>query len=79
MGVVGDKSRSQPVEVLVELLARAKRKGASAAEAVMVHGASMSVTYRLGKRENLNRAEGRDMMLMRRPSQSARSSPPDSR
>lgn len=63
MGVVGDKSRSQPVEVLVELLARAKRKGASAAEAVMVHGASMSVTYRLGKRENLNRAEGRDVGL----------------
>ena len=63
MGVVGDKSRTQPVEVLSELLARAKRKGASAAEAVMLNGASMSVTYRLGQRENLNRAEGRDIGL----------------
>ena len=63
MGVVGDKSRTQPVEILSELLARAKRKGATAAEAILIQGVSMSVTHRLGKRENLNRAEGRDVGL----------------
>ena len=62
MGAV-DKSGTHAVEVLTDLVARAKRKGATAAEAMLVDGVSMSVTQRLGKRENLNRAEGRDLGL----------------
>ena len=56
-----DKTR--PAEVLSDLIARATRKGATAADAVLIHGTSMSVTQRLGERENLNRSEGQTVGL----------------
>ncbi len=62
MGAV-EKSGTQAVEVLTELVARAKRKGATAAEAMLVDHVSMSVSQRLGERENLGRSEGRDVGL----------------
>ena len=50
LGKSGEKSGTQAVEILTELVARAKRKGATAAEAMMVDGVSMSVSQRLGLR-----------------------------
>lgn len=58
-----EKTRPQPVAVLSDLVSRAKRKGATAADAVLVDHQSMSVSQRLGARENLKRAEGRHIGL----------------
>jgi len=52
-----------PGELLANLVARAQTAGASAADAVFVDEVSMSVSQRLGKREHLERAEGRDIGL----------------
>jgi PmbA protein len=48
---------------LGDLMDRAKRGGADAADAVYVHGVSLSASQRLGKPENLERAEGADLGL----------------
>ncbi len=52
-----------PPDVLEDLVARAKAAGATSAEALLMEQASLSVSYRLGKREDLTRAEGRDVGL----------------
>jgi PmbA protein len=52
-----------PIELAADLVARATRAGADAADAVCFHGASMSVNWRLGALEELQRAEGLDMGL----------------
>lgn len=52
-----------PSELLANLVTRARTAGASAADAVFVDEISMSVSQRLGKREDLERAEGRDIGL----------------
>ena len=50
--------QTQPTEIFTDLIARAKRGGASAAEVILVEGASMSVSHRMGAREDIERTEG---------------------
>ena len=54
---------AQSLERLDDLLRRARKAGADAADAVFVQGASISIAERLGKPEKLERAEGRDLGL----------------
>ncbi|MBM3650318.1 MAG: TldD/PmbA family protein, partial [Alphaproteobacteria bacterium] len=54
---------SAHLDFLSDLLARAKRAGADAADAVLVEGWSLSHARRLGKLEKLERAEGQDLGL----------------
>ena len=51
------------LDLLSTLVAKAMKAGASAADAVTSNGVSLSVTQRLGKREDLERAEGTDLGL----------------
>src|SRR5579871_2428999 len=51
------------LEILDDLLARAAKAGADAADAVLAEGASLTIAERLGKPEKLERAEGRDLGL----------------
>ncbi|MBI3506312.1 MAG: TldD/PmbA family protein [Proteobacteria bacterium] len=51
------------LDLLGDLIARAKRAGATAADAVFVEGVSVSHARRLGKLEKLERAEGHDLGL----------------
>ncbi len=48
---------------LNDLIAKAKTAGADAADAVYVDGRSLSLSQRLGERENLERSEGTDLGL----------------
>jgi PmbA protein len=54
---------SNDLNFLSDLLAKAKKAGADAADAVMVEGTSISHARRLGKLEKLERAEGQDLGL----------------
>src|SRR6185437_11172609 len=49
--------------LLEDLIKSAKRAGTDAADAIAVDGVSVSVTYRLGALEQLERAEGGDIGL----------------
>ncbi len=51
------------LDLLSDLVAQTKAAGADAADAVMVGGASLSVSQRLGKREDLERSESSDVGL----------------
>jgi PmbA protein len=51
------------LELLSDLMARARTAGADAADAVLVSGTSLSVARRLGKTEHVERAEGQDLGL----------------
>ena len=51
------------LDLLDDLLRRARKAGADSADAIFVQGASVSVAERLGKPEKLERAEGRDLGL----------------
>ncbi len=53
----------EPLEILTDLMARAKRAGADTADAVAFRSASLSVAWRLGKLEKLDRSEARDLGL----------------
>ncbi|WP_041795929.1 TldD/PmbA family protein [Pararhodospirillum photometricum] len=57
-----DKSAAA-LGILDDLVRRAMRAGASAADAVVVDGVSVSVAYRMGRPEKLERAEGGDLGL----------------
>jgi PmbA protein len=48
---------------LADLIANARQAGASAADAVLAEGVSLTLGWRLGKLENLERAEGADVGL----------------
>ena len=50
-------------DLLNDLIQTALGLGADAADALMVDGVSLSVSQRLGKREDLERAEGNDLGL----------------
>jgi PmbA protein len=50
-------------DFLNDLLARAKKAGADAADALLVESSGQSATWRLGKLENVERAESRDLGL----------------
>lgn len=51
------------LDFLTDLIAKARRAGADAADALFVEGASMSHARRLGKLEKLERSEGQDLGL----------------
>ena len=51
------------LDILSDLVAKAKKAGADAADAVMFESASLEVSYRLGKREDLERSESKDLGL----------------
>ncbi len=51
------------LDLLADLIGRAKAAGADAADAAMVGGTSVGVQRRLGKTENLIRSESRDLGL----------------
>src|ERR1700761_5038097 len=50
-------------QILEDLIRSAKAQGADAADALYVESVSASVSYRLGKLEDIERAEGRDLGL----------------
>jgi PmbA protein len=54
---------AEPLELLSDLIARARATGADAADAVLISGTSLSVSRRLGKTEHVERSEGRDLGL----------------
>jgi PmbA protein len=54
---------ADPRNLLDHLIARARRAGADAADALAVESASLSLSRRLGKPEKLERAESRDIGL----------------
>ncbi len=56
-------SSTDLLNLLEDLIKAAKKVGAEAADAIVVDGTSISVTYRLGKLEQLERAEGGDIGL----------------
>jgi PmbA protein len=52
-----------PLDLLSDLIARARAAGADQADAVLIAGTSLGVQRRLGKTEHVERAEGRDLGL----------------
>ena len=54
---------SDLLNLLTDLIKDAKKSGADAADAIAADGTSVSVTYRLGKLEHLERSEGGDIGL----------------
>ena len=56
-------SIAKSLDILDDLLVRARKAGADAADALLVEGASLSVAERLGRPEKLERAEGNDLGL----------------
>ena len=56
-------SAADPLELLSGLVGRARRAGADAADAVLVDSVSLSVAWRLGQLERLERSEGGDVGL----------------
>jgi len=58
-----DLAAADPLDLLADLLARARRAGADSADALLARGTSQSVAQRLGKPESIERSEGRDLEL----------------
>jgi PmbA protein len=57
------KAAGPDENLLADLVRWAQQAGADSADAVFVHGDSLSVAQRLGQREKLERAEGHDLGL----------------
>ena len=57
------RDTANDIDLLHDLIGRALRKGADAADAVMFEGISLSHARRLGKTEKLERSESRDLGL----------------
>ena len=55
--------KRDPQAILASLLDAARKAGADAADALYVEGVSSSVSYRLGKLEDVERAESYDLGL----------------
>jgi len=55
--------QTQALELLSDLIGRAKKCGAQAADAIYINGISLSLSQRLGKPEHLERSEGADIGL----------------
>lgn len=51
------------LDLLADLIAKARAAGADAADAVLISGTSLGVQQRLGKTEHVERSEGRDLGL----------------
>jgi PmbA protein len=60
---MADNDGQDALNLLQDLVAKAKKAGADAADAVAVAGTSLSHTRRLGKTEKLERSEGQDLGL----------------
>jgi PmbA protein len=60
---MSDNEAQNAIDLLNDLVARAKKAGADAADAVAVAGTSLSHTRRLGKTEKLERSESQDLGL----------------
>src|SRR5690242_7421975 len=58
-----NKQAGTALDLLQDLMARARRAGADSADAVMFEGISLSHARRLGKTEKLERSEGQDLGL----------------
>jgi len=56
-------SAADALDLLSDLVAKAKRAGADAADAVLVNSASLSLGWRMGKLERLERSESGDIGL----------------
>ncbi|HEX3808463.1 MAG TPA: metallopeptidase TldD-related protein [Rhizomicrobium sp.] len=56
-------AKSDPQDILDKLIGAARAAGADAADALFVEGVAASVSYRLGKLEDVERAEGSDLGL----------------
>ncbi|MCF4164151.1 metallopeptidase TldD-related protein [Zavarzinia compransoris] len=54
---------AEPLELLDDLLGRARRAGADAADALYFEAVSLGVSWRLGRLEDLERSETRDLGL----------------
>src|ERR1700687_5876618 len=57
------KDTANDIDLLRDLVARAKKAGADAADAVLFEGVSLSHARRLGKTEKLERSESQDLGL----------------
>ena len=55
--------QAEALSLLEDLIGRARKAGADAADAVFIKGVSLSQAVRLGKPEHLERSEGRDIGL----------------
>ena len=60
---MSDAQMSDPVGLLQELVAHARRAGADAADAILVSGTSLGVQVRQGRQEELERSEHNDIGL----------------
>jgi PmbA protein len=58
-----DEEAGAAIDLLQDLIGRARRAGADAADAVLFEGVSLSHARRLGKTEKLERSEGKDLGL----------------
>src|SRR5713101_1932857 len=58
-----DTDAANDIDLLQDVIAKARRAGADAADAVMFEGVSLSHARRLGKTEKLERSEGYDLGL----------------
>jgi PmbA protein len=58
-----DKDAANAIDLLQDLIGRARKAGADAADAVLFEGTSLSHARRLGKTERLERSEGQDLGL----------------
>src|SRR6266853_497595 len=58
-----DNETANGIDLLQDLVARARKAGADAADAVLFDGVSLSHARRLGKVEKLERSEGQDLGL----------------
>src|SRR5215831_6809877 len=58
-----EKDTGKAIDLLQDLIARARRAGADAVDAVLFEGTSLSHARRLGKTEKLERSEGQDLGL----------------
>src|SRR5213593_846080 len=58
-----DNKTVNGIDLLQDLVARARKAGADAADAVLFNGVSLSHARRLGKVEKLERSEGQDLGL----------------
>lgn len=58
-----DKESANDIDLLQDLVSRARKAGADAADAVLFEGVSLSHARRLGKTEKLERSESQDLGL----------------
>src|SRR5438309_9344180 len=58
-----DKETANDIDLLQDVIGKALKAGADAADAVLFEGTSLSHARRLGKTEKLERSEGHDLGL----------------